>query len=367
MRDIFDMRINFIIPSPGASGGLKVVYKYFEEFQKKGHDIIVYFPLIPYILDYDRGVWYKIYFKISRFFLNIRRYIFGNHEKRFSDKVIFKPVIKINNKTIRDADVTIATAWPTAYDVNKLESSKGEKYYFVQDFEIWDNEYLGKKTYTLKLNKIVIANWLKKEINKVNHINENIPIIYNGVDDDFVNGDVSKYVSKNNINCLMLYHHLEKKGVKYGLKSFEIIKEKYPNSKLTMFGLKKPLDIPNYITFVENPSKKEIIELYKQNEIYIFPSLEEGWGLTVFEAMASKCVVVGTDVGCLHEFGKHMENAMISKPKDVENMSNNLIKLIENPLLYKNISENAYATSLKFKWENSVNQFLGIITGGNYE
>ncbi len=30
------MKINFVIPTPGNTGGLQVIYKYAEEFQKKG-------------------------------------------------------------------------------------------------------------------------------------------------------------------------------------------------------------------------------------------------------------------------------------------------------------------------------------------
>ena len=45
------------------------------------------------------------------------------------------PVFKLKNKYIRDAEFAIATAWPTAYDVNSLEQIKGRKIYFVQDYE----------------------------------------------------------------------------------------------------------------------------------------------------------------------------------------------------------------------------------------
>lgn len=69
-------------------------------------------------------------------------------------------VWKISNNSIRDADVTIATAWPTAFEVNKLAEPKGKKFYFIQDYEIWDNAEIGKKSYQLPLNKIVISTWI---------------------------------------------------------------------------------------------------------------------------------------------------------------------------------------------------------------
>ena len=47
------MKINFVIPTPGNTGGLQVIYKYAEEFQKKGHDVRIYYPLKLYLLDYS--------------------------------------------------------------------------------------------------------------------------------------------------------------------------------------------------------------------------------------------------------------------------------------------------------------------------
>ena len=45
----------------------------------------------------------------------------GKYNKsRLQDKFVFQ----LKNKTVRDADVIIATAWPTAYKVSKLDKSK---------------------------------------------------------------------------------------------------------------------------------------------------------------------------------------------------------------------------------------------------
>lgn len=45
---------------------------------------------------------------------------------------------EVIEKSIPDADVVFATAWETAYTVSRLHEKKGRKYYFVQNYEIWD-------------------------------------------------------------------------------------------------------------------------------------------------------------------------------------------------------------------------------------
>ena len=41
-----------------------------------------------------------------------------------------KYVLSINNFFVKEADAVIATSWPSAYRVNKLNKDKGKKFYF---------------------------------------------------------------------------------------------------------------------------------------------------------------------------------------------------------------------------------------------
>lgn len=356
------MKINFVIPIPGNSGGLKVIYKYAELFERKGNEVKLFFPIVPYILDHNMPFMKKIFFICSRTILNIYRYIIGNYGKNFSKQVTFQPVFFINNRSISEGDAIIATAWPTAFSVNKLKQSKGKKFYFVQDYEVWDDRERGVESYKLDLNKIIIAKWIGEKIIEQTNSKAQLPIVHNGIDIQFYQNENKHYLNNHNCTCLMLYHCLEKKGVKYGIKAFEIAKKKYPNIELIMFGIKKGYDVPDYVEFHENPTSQEIHDIYKKTDIFIFPSLVEGWGLTVVEAMASRCAVVGTNTGCLLEFGENGEDALISGIKNEIEMGSNIIKLIENPTLLRKIADNGYETVQQFDWDISTNRFLELIT-----
>lgn len=139
------MKINFVIPTPGNTGGLQVIYKYAEEFQKKGHDVRIYYPLKLYLLDYSLNKFRQIMFVIYRTLVNIFHFCICHNEKKYNSKIIMKYVPVINDFFMPNADYIIATAWPTAYDVAKLSDKKGKKYYFIQDFEVWDDKKGGCK------------------------------------------------------------------------------------------------------------------------------------------------------------------------------------------------------------------------------
>jgi len=354
------MKINFVIPTPGNTGGLQVIYKYAEEFQKKGHDVRIYYPLKLYLLDYSLNKFRQIMFVIYRTLVNIFHFCICHNEKKYNSKIIMKYVPVINDFFMPNADYIIATAWPTAYDVAKLSDKKGKKYYFIQDFEVWDDKKRGMQSYRLPLRHIVIAKWISDILDEKIGIKERV-IINNGIDlDEYYNDN--KNVNYNMpLHFLMLYHKLPKKGVKYGLKVFDKVLEKYPGSTLTMFGIKKEESLPKYVHFVENPTKSEIRKLYCEADVYIYPSLIEGWGLTVVEAMAAKCTVIGTNTGCMLDIGKDGENTLLSEPGDIDGMFDNIEKVIQNRNLLEKISFAGYETACTLSWEKSVEKFLDIL------
>lgn len=353
------MKINFILNSvEGKSGGAQVVRKYVTLLNNiKDVDAIIYAPIISYKT--KKGL--KASFERIRMILaNIYHYqIKKEIEKKHINYI--KIVPKIRNKFIRNADVVIATAWPTAFDVVKLNKNKGKKYYFIQGYEIWDDEKLGKKTYELPLKKIVISTWIKIQLEKQG-INEKMKILYNGVDSNNENMNMIKDSSNSKISCLMLSHNMEKKGVKNGLKAFYMAKKENPNLDLKMFGIEYNKIIPKDVGFYKNPSREVINKLYNESDIFIFPSLEEGWGLTPIEAMQAKCAVVATNTGCMLDIGDNKKNALISKPGDVETMSNNILKLANDEKLRIRIGLNGFETVKKMNnWDTETRLFLEIL------
>lgn len=345
------MKINFIIPMTHHTGGIQVIFTYAEYFYRKGHDVVCYYPNIAYETN---SFW-------SRFKSTVGNFVKDRKNISFMDiSFMIKGIALINNYNIRNADVTIATSYQTAYDVEKLSLQKGQKFYFIQDYEIWFNKKKCEQSYYLNLKKIVIANWLNKLL--VEHYDcPPSPVIYNGINlNEFYNEKKRNNADKVK-NFLMLSNWRSSKNCEMGVQIFKYLKSKYPLSQFRMFGINYDDRIPSFVEFYENPTKDELRGLYNQSNIFLFPSSYEGWGLTVVEAMACGCVVVGCNVGFLKEFGIHRTNAMISQIENEKEMIKNIEELLQSTDLMNLISSNCQQVVKQFDWSQSTNKFLEIL------
>lgn len=341
------MKINVVLPFTNLTGGIKVALEYCNRLSARENDVVIYIPMKAYKFN-NKGI--KGSFKIVKSSIG-NTFKRGSKVKWFDLKVKIKLVPEIKSKYLRDSDIVVATAWPTAYDVSKLCESKGKKVYLIQHYEVWSGELEEVNgSYKLELNQIVIAKWLEDLMNK--KFNKKPKLIYNGIDEsEFLN---TEKPTNKDIVVSMLYHQLEWKGFKDGLKAFEEARKIYPNIKLKLFGTNIGNDIPEYAEFYENPSREQLKNIYINSDIYIFPSRCEGWGLTIIESMACKCAVVGTNTGALSEVGINNKNALISDPEDVRGLTENLMRLIEDKELRNSIAKEGYNLALNFNWNKSI-------------
>ena len=92
--------------------------------------------------------------------------------------------------------------------------------------------------------------------------------------------------------------------------------------------------------------------------IYKPKSLMEGFSLPPAEAMMCGCAVVVTDIGGHREYCKHNITALLSKPKDISKMVENVLVLINNNKMgidiaykvirkYLNLNGNIQSTNLR--------------------
>lgn len=98
---------------------------------------------------------------------------------------------------------------------------------------------------------------------------------------------------------------------------------------------------------------KNIPEILRELDIFLFTSKTEGLGTIILDAFASKLPVVATDAGGIPELVRHRETGLLSEVGKSEDLARNVISLINDPDLKSQIIMKAYQTVSIFSKENT--------------
>lgn len=339
---------------------MNIIFQYANRLLERGHDVELYSPVIPFNLHKNQVKWYyfKYQVKSGLKWLQKGRKIIPDNMYPYKFRINFVPVM--HNIFVRDADVSIATSWPTAYPVYHFSKAKGKKYYLIQDYEAWNSniKYVDR-SYTLPLKRIVCSGHMQKIIR--NKFGSECELIYIGLDRNRFNNENKIY---NNPPVITFQDHsLPNKNVEQAVYTAEKLKAEYPDLKFRAFGIRKYHKMPDYIEFTQNPDDKTLTNIYSTSDIFLFSSKYEGFGSPPSEAMACKCCIVANKVAAIPEYSTHMVNAVHADPDDNDGLYKGVKILLENRELIPKLSEEAYKHIRDFmNWDNSIVKFEEYIS-----
>ena len=157
-------------------------------------------------------------------------------------------------------------------------------------------------------------------------------------------------------------HLLENKNSEVAIEIVKKLKTKYPSLRIKCFGMRKYHSLPDYIDFIEDPDDKQIADLYRESDIFLFTSRSEGFGLPPAEAMACKCALVGNAVAAVPEFAENMVSAILTSPENPEELFKGAEYLLNNAVELKRISLAGYENVRKIlNWDIAVDKFESLL------
>ena len=99
------------------------------------------------------------------------------------------------------------------------------------------------------------------------------------------------------------------------------------------------------------PSDQELAILYNSSTVLCFPSLQEGFGLPILEAMACGCPTVISDIPVFHEVGG--DAAEYFDPYSAESLANKLSEVLRDSERRKNLRAKGLERAACFTWHNT--------------
>ncbi len=106
-------------------------------------------------------------------------------------------------------------------------------------------------------------------------------------------------------------------------------------------------------------SDSEILSLYEQADVFVYPSLYEGFGLPVLEAMACGCPVITSNTSSLPEVVG--DAGMLIDPHDVDELAQAIITVLADDELKREMSRKSIAQAQTFSWETTGEAYTTLL------
>jgi len=160
------------------------------------------------------------------------------------------------------------------------------------------------------------------------------------------------------------------KGYKYLMDAFRMTKESVPDVQLLMVGKGPEKDMLQGLVdgygisgdVVFDEGGEALLEEYLSlMDVFCLPSMAEGLGLSLMEAMASGCACIASDVGGLSELIREEEDGLLVPAADPVSLSGAMTRLLEDGKLRGRFAEKGRRKAVQnFSLEDSVARTIKV-------
>lgn len=251
--------------------------------------------------------------------------------------------------------------------------------FFTKNFkrrDLWQLLLWTKYSVKIARRIITISNATKNDILKeYGPASKNVIVTYPGVK-KVLNSEcnMENTAIKFNLNkdyILFVGTIQPRKNIKRLIEAFAkvIKKDKFRDLQLIIVGkpgwmyemiyeTPKVLGINEKVKFLSDVSDEDLPAFYKNALCFILPSLYEGFGLPVLEAMKYGCPVITSNVSSLPEAGG--DAALYVNPSDTDNIASQIELVLNNKNIRENMIKKGYEQINKFSWEKTARETLKV-------
>lgn len=220
-------------------------------------------------------------------------------------------------------------------------------------------------TFLIKRPKsIAVSEYVKKKsVETLGLKADKVTVIYNYLSEDWFAKKVNNNLSSG-IKMVVSVGRLEKqKGFEYLIRATRIVINQGKKIRVdiagegtlrnSLTGLINKLNLKDYVFL--SGKIKDVPEFLNKADIFIFPSLDEGLGISLIEAMSLGKICIASDVGPVPEIIQDNKDGFLVPPADPEALADKIRYCLDNEDIYEEVSNNArLKAQKKFSANNSV-------------
>jgi glycosyltransferase involved in cell wall biosynthesis len=311
-------------------------------------------------LDPSHGHWFTLSHKFSKLLPKLQQE--GNfHLTHFTDA--------------REALFCTATDVPlvgTVHDCYFAEAPANFLSYRLQ-YHDWIRRFLYYHAVrffeprAFKKLKRIIANsrYVKEALIRCYHLQaDHIEVIYNGVQELSTSPSSRTAPHPDETRMLFVGSNFQRKGLPTLIRALPQVLVRVPHAVLYVIGkdpnqeamqrLCQRMKVGNHVRFLGGLPHSEVLRHFTQADIFVMPSLIEGFGIVFLEAMAAGVPAIGSSLGGTRELITDGVNGFLVKPLDVQNLAQKICMVLENKPLREQIVAQGYQTAKRFTLKQMV-------------
>jgi glycosyltransferase involved in cell wall biosynthesis len=192
-----------------------------------------------------------------------------------------------------------------------------------------------------------------------------LALVYSGIDTRAFTQQVRGQYERPIIMCS---GRLEpEKGHRYLISAMPEVLSSIPSAELWLAGEGSQRDslehLAHEVGCAQNVRflgfRRDIPALLAKTTLFVLPSCEEAFGLSLLEAMASALAVVATDTGGIPEIITHMHDGLLVPARSPKHIADAVVSILKQPELQRKLAHNAALTAKqRFGSENQARMTL---------
>jgi glycosyltransferase involved in cell wall biosynthesis len=336
------MKISFMLPGAGISGGTRVTVVQANHLVKRGHKVRILYrkrPIGP------RVVYRHLRDNVIHCAHSWLKDFVGHLEG-------FK---KIDDCEFDKGEIIVGVGSYVLEEMIQLQSLPNPKVLYLHGVTNWYPERM-KRVISLPIPKIAVASYLVPLV-KSGGGGEVIDVVPNGID----RSEYFMAVNESEKDGLgTIYSSGAPKDPKTIIACIQKISTLRPEIPIRIFGTEKKPKQLTPVLYRRFPSVEKAREIYSKSLVWIMASRWEGFSVPVLEAMACGAVPVATDCGGPRDIIEDGENGFLVEVGNVDQIVDRAMQLLNDKMLRDRMRLKAKATVDKFNWEKSIDQLENV-------